>query len=308
MKSKRIILGFLILAGFVFGLVFCTFIYERYQEDRVREAIPAVTPDPDWEPWMYILALKIHDDPAYRSLEKPDTSEMVLIPKGAAWIGCEKECNQPYPTPRQRVDVNSFLIDKNLVTIEKYNQCVREKMCLPAILAPKDELPLNDKMPVLVDYDRARRYCCWIGKRLPTEIEWEKGARGTKGANYPWGESPPDAQKANFCDVHCIMDWAVKEVDDGYRYRSPVGAFPEGASPYGLLDMAGNYKQWVSGKSPNPVAEHIAKGSSWYSAPSQMRSYMRQDWRGGIRLDDKGVRCALSLPESAQNFNEEKIN
>ena len=304
MKLKRIIQGLLVLTGFVLGLVFCTFVYERYQEDRWRESIPAVTPDPDWKPWMYSLALKIHEDPDYGAIENPDISEMILIPEGEAWVGCKEECNQPYATLQKRVFVGSFLIDKNLVAIEQYNRCIEKKMCLPTMPAPPDEKPPTENMPVLVDYDRAERYCRWAKKRLPAEFEWEKAARGTDGSNHPWGESPVNEERANFCDVNCSMTWAVKEANDRYAYRSPVGAYPNGASPYGVLDMAGNLKQWVSGDSPNPVAEHIAKGSSWYSAPTQLRSYIRQDWKGGIRLDDKGVRCALSLPPHEKKADE----
>jgi formylglycine-generating enzyme required for sulfatase activity len=169
---------------------------------------------------------------------------------------------------------------------------VKKKLCLPPFQEPNPANKGVANLPALVDFPRAQRYCRWLGKRLPTEFEWEKAARGADGFIFPWGNDPLDVTRANFCDKNCTMAWADPTRDDGYETISPVGAFPAGASPYGLLDMAGNVKEWVSGKSPNPEGIHIAKGSSWYSKGNQVAVHFRQDWRPGVRLDDKGVRCA----------------
>jgi len=112
----------------------------------------------------------------------------------------------------------------------------------------RDDHPVN-----CIDLEQAKAYCVFLGKRVPTEPEWEHAARGTDGRTYPWGEQAPSKELLNACGLECVemfRDWGFTvaptyEEYDAWRGTGPVGLFPRGASPYGLLDMAGNVWEWT---------------------------------------------------------------
>jgi serine/threonine-protein kinase len=170
--------------------------------------------------------------------------------------------------------------------------------------------PAEDTHPVVhVSWNDAEAYCAWAGRRLATEAEWEKGARGPDGRLYPWGDDAPAGNLLNFADVNLNIDWADTSIDDGYAFTAPVGSYPAGASPYGALDMAGNVWEWVAdwysdtyyATSPadNPTGpasgdSRAQRGGSWDDNDRYVRAAYRFRNSPVVRLDLLGFRCALS--------------
>jgi formylglycine-generating enzyme required for sulfatase activity len=146
--------------------------------------------------------------------------------------------------------------------------------------------------------------------KLPTEAQWEKAARGTDSRMFPWGYSPPSGEKVNFADIKLsekekFFSWADKNIDDGYAYTAPVGSYHNGASPYGLLDMAGNVWEWCRdrygsdyySKSPerNPQGPEsgpvrVVRGASWDSFARYLRCAFRSYDGPSDRVNYHGFR------------------
>jgi formylglycine-generating enzyme required for sulfatase activity len=173
---------------------------------------------------------------AQRGILAPDG--MVLIPAGEFLMGTED--GLPDARPVHRVVLSSYWIDAYEVTNEQYRRCVKSGVCAP----PKDRSAFDDAQqanhPVTnVTWSQARAFCQWNEKRLPTEAEWEKAARGTDGRRYPWG------------DAQGVIDAIVKQRTHNGEGRGgsvgvmPVGSFPQAASPYGVHELVGNVWEWV---------------------------------------------------------------
>ena len=220
---------------------------------------------------------------------------MTLVPAGPFAMG----------SARRDIHLDAFYLDVTPVTNEQF------KVFLDATgYRPQDEDAnrflshwRNDRIPrgeerhpvVYVSWLDARAYCTWAGLRLPTEAEWEKAARGTDGRKYPWGRVEPTATHANFGR----RDGAT----------TPVGAFPDGASPYGILDLAGNVWEWCedvedetfyeTGPTRNPKnthrtrrAHHVMRGGSWMYDASSLRTFARIGFEARYRFAGGGFRCA----------------
>ncbi len=176
-----------------------------------------------------------------------------------------------------------------------------------------------EKHPIIrVSWYGAVEYCKWLSKKvglkfkLPTEAQWEKAARGTDGRKYPWGNSSLSGEKANFADKQIWLKkkyrWANKDIDDGYAYTAPVGFYAGGASPYGLLNMAGNVWEWCSDwykkdyyksaaqkkpSGPNRGTKKVFRGGSWVNYDRVLRCFERNSNSPSGEFGDVGFRLCM---------------
>jgi eukaryotic-like serine/threonine-protein kinase len=173
------------------------------------------------------------------SRNSPDGMTEVSVPAGTFEMGGLDPAATQVEKPAHKVTMHAFWIDKFDVTNAMYTQCTTAGVCDPPLHFNSKTVtayfngPDYANYPVVnVTWGDAVAYCKWAGRRLPTEAEWERAARGDDLRTYPWGDQAPDSSRANF-------NFQVGDT-------SKVGSYPAGASPYGALDMAGNVFQWVS--------------------------------------------------------------
>jgi len=219
---------------------------------------------------------------------------MIAIPAGEFTMGSDHEVERPPHT----VSVEAFEINQFEVASEEFAKFVEETGYVTDAEKAGDTswrfyAKDKPKHPVVkASWNDAKAFCEWTGKRLPTEAEWEKAARGTEGFVYPWGNDW-DVNKAN-----------VKEA--GYRGTTIVGSFPSGGSPYGVMDMAGNVAEWTSDWfQPYPgypggdsEAQYfgekyrVIRGGGWFSDQNLVRTTERSASSVSLANDDVGFRCA----------------
>ena len=267
-------------------------------EGNTRVTVYGLRPNADdsplyqWERELYATMLQGIDKGLAQ--KSPSLHNMAHIPAGRYVLGeTETEITEHRFLRRQAVELESFYIDKTVVTADQYNRCVAEKMCLP-MLAMDRPGQYGSDFPALLVYKQAERYCHWAGKRLPTEYEWEAAARGGDQRIYPWGDEPPTDKLANICGAECGFAWSDPDWHDGYLRTSPVDAFPDADNPFGLRQLVGNVKEWVDTHRKLPKNFFIARSASWYSDLHETPLTYSQLWFPGTRTDDKGVRCAIS--------------
>jgi formylglycine-generating enzyme required for sulfatase activity len=241
--------------------------------------------------------------------------EMVYVPAGEFQMGAPDTDGEASDDerPQHTVHLDGFWIDRYEVTNAQYQECVTAGAC-PAPLICEFGTPTYgdgtklDHPVVCVSWIEAVAYCQWAGARLPTEAEWEKAARGNHGQRYPWGDSLR-ATSLNLCDRNCEREHRVGETDDGYARTAPVGHYPEGASPYGAQDMAGNVWEWVADwydadyyavaiyENPSGTESgtaRVSRGGSWDNDWHGVRATCRNWDPPRVRGDTIGFRCCLS--------------
>jgi formylglycine-generating enzyme required for sulfatase activity len=248
---------------------------------------------------------------------------MLWVPGGRFVMGCDDQ-GEPDEHPAHEVTVASFWLDATEVTNAAYSECVEASACRPhsplnaAHNGYDDRSFRRPNQPVSgVSWDDASAYCHRLGKRLPTEAEWERAARGDDGRRYPWGNEPPDPERAVF----------------GTGATSDVGSHPLGRGPYGHLDLAGNVWEWIAdeydpyayrrvtaaegkpgscpeiltalaelrrthrdgftGSNPIPTeCEHVLRGGAFNYSRTGLRATNRVHHPGRFRLVMSGFRCA----------------
>ncbi len=247
---------------------------------------------------------------AFAGGKEPDPVPMVTIQAGEFLMGNPEGTGREDERPQRSVYLDEFAIDQVEVTNERYMAFVKaighRTPPNPYGTGPLQSIKGIEQLPVVQTtwYD-AKAYCSWAKKRLPTEAEWEKAARGTDGRLYPWGNEPPTAKRANI----------DREWEDEHTLHA-VGSLPNGDSPYGVKDMAGNVREWVSdwydadyyqhapnrnpqGPDKKGVVRSI-RGGSWHSPASDITTSARG--RGGFALQTHGTgfRCVRGLEEAIQ--------
>lgn len=254
-------------------------------------------------------AIKITINPyGYWEAEIARDLVMIYIPAGKFIMG--SQVGQPDERPVHEIHLDGYWLGKHLITVGQFRQFVEDTGYWTDAEKGNGSwqhfdgdwrlrydgswknpyFEQGDTHPVVsVSWNDANAYCAWLSRKtglrfkLPTEAQWEKGARGTDARRFPWGNTLPDGRKANLADLHFWKKYrharpAHRDIDDGYTETSPVGTYPAGASPYGLLDMAGNVWEWcydryakdyytrspaINPSGPSAGSERVNRGGSW---------------------------------------------
>jgi formylglycine-generating enzyme len=251
------------------------------------EAPPTNTPTLTATPQPTVLPEEIVDSKGVR---------MVLVPAGEFYMGADDD--QVAAMPRHPVYLDDYYVDVYEVSQTRYKECLEAGGC--ELTAGTGELmnrPVWDEHPMMdITWYDAQEYCEWRGGNLPTEAQWEKAARGTDERRFPWGNEPVTCERARYGEC----GWMT----------APVGTHPEGASPYGVEDMAGNaweliydwYQQDYYSVSPyenptgpeEPTAYKSERGGAWFYEADLMTAIWRNNLPPTAHYLYVGFRCVIN--------------
>ena len=210
-----------------------------------------------------------------------DGAPMLLVPAGEFLYGDNN----------QRLSLPAFYMDKYELTNARYAKFLqatgREQ---PYEWNEVSQVSDGDRPVIGVNWHDADAYCRYYGKRLPTEQEWEKAARGTDGRKYPWGNEEPNQSLASY-------DWDGERQWQGYSTLASVESYEAGKSPYGLYNMAGNVWEWTSSDYDSGGQTKVIRGGSWNNDADLLRSADRNDGNPSYRFHRFGFRCAQDAPK-----------
>lgn len=224
-----------------------------------------------------------------------DEAEMAFIPAAAFTMGDTHGDGEPAEKPTGSVQITAFWMDRLEVTFDQFGKFVQAGGYKPQGQWEQNKSRGGNHPVVNVTWGDAGAYCRWAGKRLPSEAEWEFAARGTEGRKYPWGNQW-DANRAAF-----------RGNRGGNNKTSPVGSYANGASPFGILDMAGNAWEWTASlekpypynatdgrEDPQVGGARVSRGGSWFTTQDLLRSSARDFPSAKSQNDKLGFRCAQS--------------
>lgn len=298
MGNQRVLIGSIIFVFGSFIMMIVMLIYMTYKGKADLEKLSAGQS----ANVRVLQSMPTQDFSMYKTLVGDDGREMVEIPEGPFTMGIDD--GDPDEGPSHPVYLQTFYIDLKEVTQEDYDRYIkmtkRDKPKVPVFEDDVTKLVGIDYPVVAVTWNDAFGYCRWAGKRLPTEAEWEKAARGEGKRRYPWGDKF-EYQFAN-----------VDGEEDGFQFLAPVGSFEVGRSPFGLYDTTGNVAEWVMDSyvpdyyqqapyrnppGPKDQGENkVIRGGSWRESRIGARVTKRfaaKMWRNDASV---GFRCAKDPP------------
>jgi formylglycine-generating enzyme required for sulfatase activity len=228
--------------------------------------------------------------------------EMAYFPEGEFQMGSHEKKGKSNEHPQHRVLLDAFYLDKHEVTFKNFEAylAVNPKEH-PTITGWYDRKVRPDMLnrPIFgLQWKRCKKYCEWKKKRLPTEAEWERAAKGIENREYPWGNEPPDENRANFSKC-CFIKKGLA--------LAPIGDFDLGITPEGVFDLGGNVAEWVydwydkkyyskapykNPKGPEKGKYHVVRGGAWNSLPMYLRSSSRYGDSDAKDYYGIGCRCA----------------